>query len=107
MRSSKVKELPAADSDEAGEVVKVVGRELSLIRSTMKKEVLSFSHFHCMYLVDDFPQIADSLEPGAETRNLAELTSSLLLHAPWVNPTLGLYYRIAYIVSISFGMTIY
>ncbi|KAJ6622347.1 hypothetical protein B0H10DRAFT_2214480 [Mycena sp. CBHHK59/15] len=79
MRSSKVKELPAADSDEAAEVVKVVGRELSLIRSAMKKE------------------IADSLEPGAETRNLAELTNSLLLHAPWVNPTLGLYYRIAYI----------
>ncbi|KAJ6614211.1 hypothetical protein B0H10DRAFT_2221521 [Mycena sp. CBHHK59/15] len=79
MRSSKVKELPAADSDEAAEVVKAVGRELSLIRSAMKKE------------------IADSLEPGAETRNLAELTNSLLLHALWVNPTLGLYYHIAYI----------
>lgn len=107
MRSSKVKELPAADSDEAAEVVKVIGQELSLICSAMKKEVLLFSHFHCLHLVDDFTQIADSLEPGAETRNLAVLTNSLLLHAPWVNPTLRLYYRIAYIVSISFCMTVY
>ncbi|KAK6975044.1 hypothetical protein R3P38DRAFT_3335211 [Favolaschia claudopus] len=78
MRTNKVKELPAADSEEAPDLIKFVARELSLFRSQMKKE------------------IADSLEDD-ETRNIANLAEQLLEHAPWVNPTLGLYYRIAFI----------
>ncbi|KAK7044318.1 hypothetical protein R3P38DRAFT_2508797 [Favolaschia claudopus] len=78
MRTHKVKELPAADSDEASDLIKFVARELSLFRSQMKKE------------------ITDSLK-DAETRNIANLAEQLLEHAPWVNATLGLYYRLAFI----------
>ncbi|KAJ6592425.1 hypothetical protein B0H19DRAFT_1055150 [Mycena capillaripes] len=40
---------------------------------------------------------AASMEDGSELRNIADLAENLLQHAPGLNATLGLYYRIVFI----------
>ncbi|KAJ6540596.1 hypothetical protein B0H19DRAFT_1078004 [Mycena capillaripes] len=78
-RSNKVKGLPAANSNESPELVKWLGREFSIFRSDVKGAVKG------------------SMEDGSELRNIADLADNLLQHAPGLNATLGLYYRLAFI----------
>ncbi|KAJ7801160.1 hypothetical protein B0H14DRAFT_3489924 [Mycena olivaceomarginata] len=78
-RSNKVKGLPAANSNESPELVKWLGREFSIIRSEIKGTIKL------------------SMDDGSELVNVADLAEALLQHAPGVNPTLGLYHRLAFI----------
>lgn len=47
-----------------------------------------------------FGKVKTSMESGSELRNVADLAEELLQHSPGVNHTLGLYYRLAFMVRI-------
>jgi hypothetical protein len=94
-----VKGLPAANSNESPELVKWLGREFSIFRSDVKGAVritFLFANSSLIILV----KVKGSMEDGSELRNIADLADNILQHAPGLNATLGLYYRLAFIVCI-------
>ncbi|KAJ7197513.1 hypothetical protein B0H12DRAFT_1238086 [Mycena haematopus] len=78
-RANKVKGLPLKNTNETPEVVKWLAREFSIIRSEIKSTIKS------------------SMKAGSELENVADLASALLERTPGLNPTLGLFHRLAYI----------
>ncbi|KAF8189470.1 hypothetical protein K438DRAFT_1971592 [Mycena galopus ATCC 62051] len=79
LRDSNVKEMPASGSFDCDTLTKFVARKFSIARYSMKKTITS------------------STEKGADTGYIAALAAELLTHAPTVNATLGLYFRLAFI----------
>ncbi|KAJ7687883.1 hypothetical protein B0H14DRAFT_2653585 [Mycena olivaceomarginata] len=83
MRSSNIKDLPAADSFDCDQLTSFVARELSLARYAMKRTI----------------QTSIDKTKGAEIRHITAMAAELLKHAPNVNATYGLYFRLALIRS--------
>ncbi|KAJ7306991.1 hypothetical protein DFH08DRAFT_493408 [Mycena albidolilacea] len=83
MRSSNIKDLPATDSFDCDQLTSFVARELSLARYAMKRTI----------------QTSIDKTKGAEIRHITAMAAELLKHAPNVNATYGLYFRLALIRS--------
>ncbi|KAJ7879258.1 hypothetical protein B0H14DRAFT_2566857 [Mycena olivaceomarginata] len=83
MRSSNIKDLPAADSFDCDQLTSFVARELSLARYAMKRTI----------------QTSMDKTKGAEIHHITAMAAELLKHAPNVNATYGLYFRLALIRS--------
>ncbi|KAF8168643.1 hypothetical protein K438DRAFT_2064569 [Mycena galopus ATCC 62051] len=88
--------MPASGSFDCDTLTKFVAREFSIARYSMKKTVWQLLISPPIsYLT--FTQITSSTEKGADTGYIAALAAELLTHAPTVNATLGLYFRLAFI----------
>ncbi|KAJ7803251.1 hypothetical protein B0H14DRAFT_3487676 [Mycena olivaceomarginata] len=83
MWSSSVKDLPTSNSFNCDQLTSFVAREFSLARHAIKKTI----------------QTSIDKHKGTDIRPVAALATELLKHAPNVNVTLGLYFRLVLICS--------